>query len=461
VQLTAAYQSGESHPSQSASAFPCHYLPGAARQYVEEAAASLGAPVAMVALPLLVAAGATIGRHRSFRLKPGFEQLPVLFGGVVAPPGSGKSPALSAALAPLRHLQHQATETYRRELDHHEQAEDDGRPRARRPHLEHFLSSDPTVEAIAPMLTSSPGLLVYYDELSSWVLNCNAYRSGRGADRQFWLSAWSSSPIKIDRKGSDSIYVAHPACSVIGGIQPDVLSKLHDPSGARDGFVERLLLVQPHTSPSPWTTATISDQATEAMIRLFSALRRPIPCGVVTPAPTALSTWADWYDETQQQIPQVQGLQAGYLSKLPVHVARLALILHALDDPDGQRPHLQATTMEGAIALGDYFLEQFLTVLPLITGSSKAAEPPLKARILNALRDGQLWNRTDLHRTLSGAVRSSALTDALNELAAEGLVHKEATLSTGGRPAEYWQGSSITAASGEDGERDEEEAWIC
>jgi hypothetical protein len=62
---------------------------------------------------------------------------------------------------------------------------------------------------------------------------------------------------------------------------------------------------------------------------------------------------------------------------------------------------------------------------------------------------------------LSGAVRSSALTDALNELAVEGLVHQESTPSTGGRPAEYWQGSSITAASGEDGERDEEEAWIC
>ena len=62
------------------------------RGYVEAAALATGAPAGFVALPTLVFAGTTAGNEHRIEIKAGYAQRPVLFGGVVAPTGSTKSP---------------------------------------------------------------------------------------------------------------------------------------------------------------------------------------------------------------------------------------------------------------------------------------------------------------------------------------------------------------------------------
>jgi hypothetical protein len=58
----------------------------------------------------------------------------------------------------------------------------------------------------------------------------DAYRSGRGGDRQHYLSMWSRATIKVDRKGNNGapILVSRPVLPVVGGIQPDLLPDLAD-----------------------------------------------------------------------------------------------------------------------------------------------------------------------------------------------------------------------------------------
>ena len=439
----------ESHPNAQLNAFlgqpnpttfPIACLPGLLRRYAEEGARAVGVPVEMVALPLLVGAGATIGRHRSLVLKPGFQQIPVLFAAVVAPPGSAKSPAQSAALRPVRHLQHLAVEKYRRALQLHEADSGAGKT-ASRPALDNLYTTDATMEAIAPMLTVSPGLLVHFDELLAWTNGSNAYRSGKGADRQNWLSIWSCSPIKINRKTADPVYVSRPAVSVIGGIQPDVLGKLHDPSGGRDGFIERILWIFPDVQPALWTSATISERTLNEVLQLFGALRQPPAdgSGVVELAHDALSIWIDWYNDNQLKLPHLYGLEAGYASKLPIQVARLALILHAASDPTCRQRMLAGQTMRDAIELGEYFRIQFSEVLPLITGRDVGHLKALKTTVSTILRNGGRWSRTDLHGALHGGTSAHDLSRALGELAAEGKVIKETDVGTRGRPPEYWR----------------------
>jgi hypothetical protein len=441
--------------------FPIECLPTVLRHYVDEGAAAVGVPVEMIALPLLVAAGATIGRYRALRLKPGFQVLPVLFAAVVAPPGCAKSPAQTAALRPIRNLQHAAMQAYQRQVEHGDRAQGNKDLQSPPLALDHLYTTDPTMEAIAPMLRSSPGLLVHYDELIAWVRSCDSYRGGKGADRQHWLSIWSSSPIKVDRKSAEPVYVPYPAVSIVGGVQPDMLRKLHDPSGGRDGFIERIVWILPQVQPSFWTTETISDRTAEDVFMLFARLRQPPPGGlaIIQPSTQALVAWVLWYDQNQVRVSRLDGLEAGFAAKLPIHVSRLALILHALNDPTCQVPTLSERTMQCATELGEYFHTQFGLVLPLITRPIQPPEIPLKSRILTILSDGQSWNRTDLHRALSGNVRSTALTEALSELAVEGSVEKEATHSTGGRPAECWRRIAKNAVSGCDGESGEEEEW--
>jgi hypothetical protein len=395
----------------------------------------------MIALPLLAAAGATMGRHRQLQLKPGFKVLPVLFGAVVAPPGSAKTPALDAALKPIHTLQNDAYAAYQR----HKQALDTQSGSAAgatlRAVLDHLYTTDATIEAIAPILVTSPGLLVHHDELVAWVMSCDQYRGGKGADRQHWLAAWMSTPIKVDRKTAETIFVPQPVVSVIGGIQPDVLPRLHNPDGARDGFVERVLWTYPETEPARWSTTTVAEATTRGVCDIFRTLRRP-PArgnGVVSLDAHAAALWIDWYDENRRVIPHCQGLAAGFRSKLPVQVARLALIVHTLGDRHGSLPQLGRSTLEYAIALGEYFQEQFERIHPLIMRSSKSQPAPLRSKVETILREGQHVSRSELLRRLGGNVPAQWVNGVLDELESEGQVAKAKAAGGVGRPGEYWQ----------------------
>ena len=73
--------------------------------------------------------------------------------------------------------------------------------RPAKPASGHVYVENITVESLARVLSRSPrGVLMIRDELTGWVLSLNQYRSGRGADRQIFLSIWSGEPTKIDRK---------------------------------------------------------------------------------------------------------------------------------------------------------------------------------------------------------------------------------------------------------------------
>src|SRR5439155_21149634 len=64
-------------------------------------------------------------------------------------------------------------------------------PKPPTPRYEHVLSTDPTSEALVPMLRDAKGILLFRDELVAWVKSMDQYRGGKGADRQNFLSAWS------------------------------------------------------------------------------------------------------------------------------------------------------------------------------------------------------------------------------------------------------------------------------
>ncbi len=64
------------HPLRATPSFPSHILPPTIRTYVERSAQCIGVPVEMVAMPLLVLAGATIGNRLFIVLKQGFHQYP-------------------------------------------------------------------------------------------------------------------------------------------------------------------------------------------------------------------------------------------------------------------------------------------------------------------------------------------------------------------------------------------------
>jgi hypothetical protein len=87
---------------------PMEIWPDPVKRLIDETAQAMGVPPELVAVPLLVFAGATIGHSRSILAKASWEEFPALFAAVVAEPGSGKTPALKAAQHPLVVLQEEA-----------------------------------------------------------------------------------------------------------------------------------------------------------------------------------------------------------------------------------------------------------------------------------------------------------------------------------------------------------------
>jgi hypothetical protein len=150
--------------------FPVAALPEPVRAYVAGHALALGLEPATVALPTLALLAAAIGNTREICPSPTWSEPPILWCVLVAESGSRKSPALAAALVPLREVQARAFGAHgaaMREYDRAVEEYDTARrrrasalvpPRPERPIATRYIVSDPTVEALAPILAENPPL---------------------------------------------------------------------------------------------------------------------------------------------------------------------------------------------------------------------------------------------------------------------------------------------------------------
>jgi hypothetical protein len=127
-----------------------------------------------------------------------------------------------------------------------------------RPVLARLTVDDATAEALVPILKENPrGVVLVRDELIGWVQVMNQYREGgKGADQQFWLSAWSGSTATVDRKTTHELgplRVRRPFMGVVGGLTPEKLPTLRGDTprkkAEQDGFLDRVLLSYPPEPP--------------------------------------------------------------------------------------------------------------------------------------------------------------------------------------------------------------------
>lgn len=434
--------------------FSVQALPPVARALVVEGAASLQCPPDLVAVPLLAMAAGVIGNRHAVELKPGYTQRPILWAAVIASTGTAKTPAMSLTQSCLDTLQKeaherrlQAKEQYQYLLDTWQSQ--DKSARGERPAApkdeEHYYTTESTLEGIAKMLgaeaSSTPGFCIVRDELAGWVLSFDAYRA-KGGDRQTFLSLWAGAAFKSDRAGRDTVYVPHPAVSVCGGIQPEMLPALATETGSKDGFTERILFAYPDTAPMRWTEDYVSEATRGALTEAFRQLRKA-PGSVVRLSPDAKRAYVFWVNENAEEQEHTSGVIRGYYAKLPNQCARLALILHCLTYPDAPGAHLvSGATMAAAIDLTEYFRAHAHRAFSCL-GTEVRVSHPLSVRVLRHLRQQGDWvSLTDLRRALGGHVRAELLGAALDECARTGTAESRELPTDperGGRPRTEWR----------------------
>lgn len=382
--------------------FPMASLPEPIRNFSTACAASLSAPVELVAIPALVVAAAAIGNSRAIRLKSDWSEHSCLFAAVVSPSGTMKSPALNMAAKPLQDLDSAERRTW---------------------------TADVTVERLARLLEANPhGLLQVRDELSAWVKAMNQYRQGRGADRQFYLSVWSGAPIMVDRVGTGaptSITVPHPCLSVVGCLPPDVVCDLDD-SEQEDGFLPRLLFAWPSPVSVRWSENEVPHEVREAYDNRIKELfanpmgNEPVSLALTSEAQARFIQWHDQHCSQTEDTSLPPFLRAVY-AKLKGYCPRLALVHALVSNPSADK--VERVSVDAAIAMVDYFKAQAWRVMPLL-GQSKTSEVErCKAEIRRKLSVSRSLKKRDLQH--NSAFQAETFNQALNELTSPGVIEDE------------------------------------
>jgi putative DNA primase/helicase len=365
----------------TATALPVDALPVVTRRFVREAAAAIGCPPDLVAVPLLATLSAGIGASRVVQLKPGWQESATLYMATVSSPGSKKTPAAKAATTPAWRKQSDLKKKYREEHAEYEaefraweakkresmQCGDPPPEPPDEPTMGRTVVEDSTVEALATVLEPNPrGVLNAKDELSGWARAMNQYKSGKGSDRQFWLSAWSKSPTSVDRKGrAEPIIIPMPFVSVVGTIQPGILPELAD--DREDGLLDRFLFAYPEPHRSRLTDDEMSTEAIAEYTNLYEQLAgldmmegesgEPVP-RVVTMTHDAWEVFKELHDGSQDEMnaPGFPARLEGVWSKMEAYLARLSLILALCRvAKQGGEERVEAQDVLMALGLVDYF----------------------------------------------------------------------------------------------------------
>jgi hypothetical protein len=354
----------------AAECFPVDVLPVLLRAFVLDAAAALACPTDYIAVPLVTLAGSAIGASRALEIKTGWSERPGIYAGIVAPPGSAKTPGLKFGAAPFYEEQARRLAHYRGQKVAHEECEDGSVPK---PILATVYVSDITTEALAVTLQDNPrGVPIIRDELTAWVASHDQYRAkGRGSDRQFFLAAWSGEPVSVYRKNQEDgpVFVPHPFLSVVGCIPPRLLSRLRGEQAVLDGFFDRILFAYPDPPAAIGETwACVRDEAraawTDTVSSLWNLQQEDDHEGRKRPHFVRLdgSGRAAWVQFTNALADAMNAedfpdFLRGPWAKMKGYCARLALIVHCLRLVAGEESceDVNGESLDRAAVLVRYF----------------------------------------------------------------------------------------------------------
>jgi len=365
--------------------FPIEVFPLQVQEIIKKTNESLNFPIDFFGASILFSASIAIGNTCRIEVKKGWEENAALFIANVGKPNTNKSHPLSYALEPIFEKDRNAYLEYKTKKYQYEQAiksrkgsEKESMSENSMPVWEKSILTDFTPEALSEVHTRNRrGIGVYVDELAGWFKNFNRYR--KGADQEFWLSAWSHKPISIDRKNTDPIYIPLPFISVCGNIPTWILNELGSENRSQNGFIDRMLFAFPDGLEKPYLAdSEINSEIMKGWKEIISRLQavQLHTDGNLTPtakilnfSPEAFQMFKIWHKANTDLCNNTENeFLASIYGKFDIHVARIALILEMLQFACGESDKAQVgiKAVSGALKLAEYFQATALKVHSII-----------------------------------------------------------------------------------------------
>lgn len=361
-------------------------------------------PIDYIASSILFASAVAIGNTHCVEVKTNWTETPILFMSIVGSPGVNKTHPLAFAMDPLLDKDIEENMSFKKAIEEYEslleltrkEREERGlNPHPIEPKLKKYVVSDITPESLSSILEYNPrGIALYADELASWFNNFNRY--SKGSEEQFWLMAYSASPIQINRKNmKGSISIKRPYISVVGTIQPSLLRDLAEGSRSKNGFIDRILFVYPpRIMKKYWGKENLPVYITNSWMTIINKLLEidqitdnngtAIP-KVIKYSPTAWTKLYKWHvDNTDQSNEVEEDSIKGICSKLEIYVSRFALIMQLLRwcCKESTKDFVDDISIMAAIDIVEYFRKTAMRVQETLMYSGHLKNLPVNDKKL-------------------------------------------------------------------------------
>jgi len=469
-------------------AFNSDLLPSQLRDWVMDTAERMNCPPDLVAIPAMISTGALIGRKIGIRPQRHTDWVEVsnLWGCVVAPPGSLKSPAAAEALGPIRRLEAKAAaeneaahseykareELYKLEKEVAQQSArsslkgDKGVVNCRDaalsalksavepclPPMKRFMTSDSTAEKLGEICKDNPnGILVHRDEILT--LFSDLDRPDKAPARGFYLTGWSGQDsYTFDRIARGTIRIPAVNISLCGTTQPNKLAAYIRESlrSFDDGMVQRLQLLawpdftdpfkevdrHPNTDARQKAQACFDDLANLDVREIGATWEETSgPFGVpfLRFADDAQDLFSDWRAQLEHRLrgDELSSFQIAHLAKFRGLIPRLALVCHLANNAFGP---VSKNAVLQAIRWSDYLESHAGRAYASLSLDNADAARSIWRRIRKGDLSGPFTAR-DIQRKgwsgLSDKTRVAAGLEALHD--ADWIEMSE--VETGGRPS--------------------------
>lgn len=262
--------------------FPVHVFPPKMQEIIASLCKYENFNTDYLAGAMLTVLSAAMGNQWKASFKGTWTATPILFTVLVGDMSDGKSQPIRVAMKPLVQYDKECERAYNQQMrDYKEAIQLSVKERIERgydenPHKpfdQSIIANNTTIEnLITELYQNRRGKLLYADELSGFILNLSRY--SKGTDETYWLELFNSGFIKYGRKSSDDrLYIRNPFVSVIGGIQPGILSTLYGGQRVANGFAGRFLKIYPNIVEMPaWSREDVPENILEDWEKIVNSV---------------------------------------------------------------------------------------------------------------------------------------------------------------------------------------------
>lgn len=456
----------------SLSPFPVEALPPVLAEWVMAEAEFTQTPPEMAATFALGAVSALAAGRVWVEARDGWIEGTNAYLGIVADPGTRKSPVHSDATAPIREIQAARAEgmapKVARRTAEIELLEDEvkslragvsktksavEREAATRDYLDamerlaslspivepRIIAGDVTPERLVEMLGEQGGKLAVMSDEDT-VIGHLLGRYSKAPAIESFLSAYSNRAIDRDRRSSKAVRVERPALTIVTCMQPGLLEK----AGADEimvgrGLLDRFAFVCPpdlrgrRNMRPPLVPPHIREAYRELLLEIGAELES---ADVTVPLDEEAAAWRDDWLQALERQRGAAGAYAqiiGFASKMDGLIVRIAGLLHVVECRGAVEGTLiRRETIEAAAAICECFAEHAAAAYDLI--GADVAMRDARSLLAWALDFGKPFAERDVTR--SRGWKGPRFTAAVGVLVSHGYVRAERRPPgpKGGRP---------------------------